>query len=62
MPMPEPRQDITEGDVRVALDYLQMTNPKPQVPVHETIVGHLIVAVVRKLRELERRTDPDARP
>lgn len=48
-------QDITEAEVRAALDYLQMTNPKPHVPVHETIVGHLIVAVARKLRELETR-------
>lgn len=49
---------MTEGDLRVALDYLQMTNPKPEVPLHQTIVGHLIVATVRKLRELERRTQP----
>lgn len=59
MSVPEPQTEVTEGDVRAALSYLQMTNPKPEVPVHQTIVGYLIVAVARKLRELETRTEPN---
>lgn len=46
-------QDITREMVDDALDYLQMTNPKPEVPIHETIVGHLIVAVAQKVYQFE---------
>lgn len=42
--------------MNAALAYLQVVNPKPEVPIETTIVGHVIVAVVRKLRDLEART------
>jgi hypothetical protein len=46
---------LTREDVEEAMAYLGMIDPKASqnIPLHETIVGHLIVATARKLRRLE---------
>jgi hypothetical protein len=46
---------LTREDVEEAMAYLGMIDPKASqnIPLHETIVGHLIVATARKLRHLE---------
>lgn len=46
-------EGITRADVDEAMNYLGIFNPKPQIPVEETITGHEIVGFYRALRRLE---------
>lgn len=48
-------EGITREDVDAAMAYLGMHNPKPDIPIHETISGHEIVAIARKLTYLENK-------
>lgn len=56
----EPREDVTQVDVLQALAYLQVKNPRDFHFLEQSLLGHVIVGVARKLRELERRTNPEA--
>jgi hypothetical protein len=42
-------EELTREDVERAMRFLSMVDPKASqnIPLHETIVGHLIVAVAR---------------
>lgn len=48
-------EGITMEDVQRALDYLGAHNPKPEIPLHQTVSGHDLVATARKFLDLERR-------
>lgn len=48
-------EGITRADVDEAMEYLGMFNPKPEIPVEQTMTGHEIVAIARKFRAIEGR-------
>jgi ubiquinone biosynthesis protein UbiJ len=39
------------------MEFLNMHNPKPEIPLEITVSGHEIVAVARRVAELEARLD-----
>jgi hypothetical protein len=53
----EVREDVTQADVLAALDYLQVTNPRNFHFVEQSLLGRVVVAVSRKLREPGVRRD-----
>lgn len=46
-------EGITSGDVALALMHLGIYNPKPYVRLEETVSGHEIVAISRRISKLE---------
>lgn len=48
-------QGITREQVNAAMEFLGMHNPKPDIPLQETVSGHEIVATARAIRELQMR-------
>jgi hypothetical protein len=46
-------EGITRQDVDEALEYLQMHNPKPEIPIEQTVTGHELVAVARRFAALK---------
>jgi ubiquinone biosynthesis protein UbiJ len=55
--MPLNTEGITKDDVAGAMEFLNMHNPKPEIPLEITVSGHEIVAVARRVAELEARLD-----
>jgi hypothetical protein len=50
-------EGITRAHVDEAMADLGIFNPKPDIPIETTVTGHEIVAVFRRLLELESRVD-----
>lgn len=48
-------QGITKQQVDAAMEFLGMHNPKPDIPLIETVSGHQIVATARAIRDLQVR-------
>ena len=48
-------EGITRADVDAAMDHLGIHNPKPEIPLEITVSGHEIVAISRRIQELQFR-------
>jgi hypothetical protein len=51
--MNETTEGISRADVDAAMGYLGIHNPKPHIPLEETVSGHEIVALARRVKSIE---------